>query len=148
MRKLAAVLAMGVVLLSGCSKKDNLLAPPATTASSAGPITGPVCPSPSAALTTLPTLPAGFPTPDELTLTGVTTAGPSAIVEGFWNGDITPAFEAWKSAFTTAGFDVTFTDKEAADAEVNFSGGGSSGQVKLETVCAGRTSVKITIRPA
>ena len=148
MRKLAAVLAMGVVLVAGCSKKDDVAAPPATTGTSTEPSAGAGCPSPSAVLAELPTLPSGFPTPGELALTGVTTAGPSLIVEGFWNGDITAAFEAWKSAFTTAGFDVTFTDKEEADAEVNFTGGGSSGQVKLETVCAGRTSVKITIRPA
>ena len=148
MRKLAGVLAMGVVLLSGCSNTGDVPAPPASTGTSTEPSAGAECPSPSAGLAALPTLPPGFPTPGELTLTGVTTAGPSVIVEGFWNGDITAAFEAWKSAFTAAGFDVTFTDKEEADAEVNFSGGGSTGQVKMQTVCAGRTSVKITIRPA
>ena len=38
--------------------------------------------------------------------------------------------------------------RSPADAEVNFSGAGNSGQVKLLQTCKSRTNVTITIRPA
>jgi hypothetical protein len=94
-----------------------------------------------------PTLPAGFPTPSEVTYTGEKESGPSTIVDGYWDGEIDDAYEGYKSAFDDAGYDVTKDEKEEVDAEVNFAGGGSDGQVKLIQECEGRTSVSITIRP-
>jgi hypothetical protein len=105
------------------------------------------CNSAPAALATAPTLPPGFPSPADLKYIDSQVAGPSTIVQGYWDGDLEEAFEGFKDAFSGAGYTVTHDEKEADDAEVNFSGGNSTGQVKLVTQCAGRTSVTITVRP-
>lgn len=101
-----------------------------------------------AATATPPTLPDGFPTPDGVVYTSSKKAGPSTIVEGFRPGELGDAFEAYKDGFGSAGYDVTKDEKEEDDAEVNFSGSGSDGQVKLKQECKDRTTVTITIRPA
>ncbi|HJP67251.1 MAG TPA: hypothetical protein VKA30_13220 [Actinomycetota bacterium] len=105
------------------------------------------CASPTA-LATSPSLPPGFPTPGEVTLSGVETIGPSLRVTGRWNGDLDEAFEGFKDAFEQANFDVTFSEKEEDDAEVSFAGGGTTGQVKMTVPCEGQTDLRITIRPA
>ena len=46
------------------------------------------------------------------------------------------------------GYSVTKEEQDEADAEVNFTGAGNSGQVKLLQTCEDRTTVVITIRPA
>jgi hypothetical protein len=108
---------------------------------------GKECGAAPAAMSGDPTLPEGFPTPSEVTYTGEEESGPSNIVEGHWDGEIEDAYEGYKSAFDDAGYDVTKDEREEVDAEVNFAGGGSDGQVKLIQECEGRTSVSITIRP-
>jgi hypothetical protein len=105
------------------------------------------CPTAPTAMSGDPMLPAGFPTPDEVTYTGEKESGPSTIVDGYWDGDIEEAFEGYKEAFDGAGYDVTKDEQEEFDAEVNFAGGESDGQVKLIQECEGRTSVSITVRP-
>jgi hypothetical protein len=96
-----------------------------------------------------PRLPSGFPSPGDVTYTGSHKAGPSTIVDGYWDGDVDAAFDGYKDAFDNAsGYDVTKDEHEEDDAEVNFSGGGTTGQVKLLQTCADRTTVTITIRPA
>jgi hypothetical protein len=104
-------------------------------------------PAPAAA-TAKPKLPPKFPTPSEVTYTGEKAAGPSSIVSGYWRGDVDEAFDGYKSAFDGAGYDVTKDEHEEVDAEVNFSGGSSTGQVKLLQTCKDRTTVTITIRPS
>jgi hypothetical protein len=99
------------------------------------------------AVTGQPTLPPKFPTPDDVTYTGQTKAGPSSIVKGYRNGELGDAFDDYKSAFGSAGYTVTHDEKEEDDAEVNFAGGKSTGQVKMIQVCKDRTSLAITIRP-
>jgi hypothetical protein len=94
-----------------------------------------------------PTLPAKFPAPDNVTYTGETKTGPSSIVKGYRNGELGDAFNDYKSAFGSAGYTVTHDEKEADDAEVNFAGGKSTGQVKMIQLCRDRTSLAITIRP-
>lgn len=94
-----------------------------------------------------PTLPDGFPTPDGVIYTAERDAGPSHIVEAYRDGGLEDAFDAYKEAFESAGYDVTKDEREEDDAEVNFAGGGSTGQVKLEQHCESRTSIEITIRP-
>jgi hypothetical protein len=136
MKRFVMVGVAAAILLAGCGKGDS------PDAAASGD-----CPAPSPALAQLPTLPDKFPVPDEVTFTEAKMAGPSTIVEGFWDGDLTDAFNGWKEAFPAAGFDVTREEQEEADAEVNFDGSGTNGQVKLETECSARTSVKITIRP-
>ncbi|HEX6699760.1 MAG TPA: hypothetical protein VF101_03440 [Gaiellaceae bacterium] len=109
---------------------------------------GKACAAAPAAMSAEPKLPAGFPTPSEVTYTGEKAAGPSTIVEGYWNGEIDDAFDGYKSAFDDAGYDVTKDEHEEVDAEVNFSGGSSTGQVKLVQECKDRTTVSITVRPS
>jgi hypothetical protein len=138
MKRMGVLLLAGALLLAACSKEKE--AEPGGDAGS--------CPSPAAALATDPTLPSGFPDPDEVTFTSTKMAGPTTIVEGYWDGDLADAYEGWRAATAASGYDVTFSEKEADDAEVNFSGGHTTGQIKLTTgECEARTDVKITIRP-
>jgi len=105
------------------------------------------CGSAPAAMTGTPTLPPKFPTPASVTYTGQSKAGPSSIVKGYREGELADAFDSYKSAFNSAGYSVTHDEKEADDAEVNFAGGKSTGQVKMIQSCKDRTSLAITIRP-
>ena len=98
-------------------------------------------------MTGQPDLPSGFPTPDGVTYTGQEDRGPSTVVEGYREGELQDAFDAYKSEIDSAGFDVTKDEKEEDDAEVAFAGSGSTGQVKLIQECQDRTSVAITVRP-
>jgi hypothetical protein len=105
------------------------------------------CGTAPAAMAGQPTLPAKFPTPDMVMYTGEKKTGPSTIVSGYREGELGEAFDDYKSAFSSAGYDVTKDEKEEDDAEVNFSGGSSTGQVKMVQSCKDRTSLSITIRP-
>jgi hypothetical protein len=103
-------------------------------------------PAPTA-LSPGPELPPNFPTPEGVVYTGVEQAGPTTIVHGFVSSDLETTFEAYKRAFSDAGFHVTRDEIEDVDAEVNWAGGGADGQVKLLAECEGRLSVRITVRP-
>jgi hypothetical protein len=106
------------------------------------------CATAPAAIAQTPALPAGFPTPEGVVYTSERDAGPSHIVEGLRDGDLESAFEAYKDGFDAAdGYDVTKDEKEDHDAEVNFAGGSSTGQVKLLQACDTRTSITVTVRP-
>jgi hypothetical protein len=124
------------LVLAACSESEK------EAEGNAGP-----CGTAPATLATAPVLPAGFPSPSQVAYTATETAGPSTIVKGYWSGDLEAAFDGYKAAFQGAGYTVTKDEKEADDAEVNFSGGSSTGQVKLVTECEGRTSLTITVRP-
>jgi hypothetical protein len=100
-----------------------------------------------AAIASPPKLPDGFPTPGGVTYTSSKAAGPSTIVDGYRDGELGDAFNAYKHGFVGAGYDVTRDEEEEDDAEVNFSGAGTDGQVKLRQECKDRTTVSITIRP-
>lgn len=108
---------------------------------------GGACPTAPAEMAQPPTLPEGFPTPDGVVYTSEREAGPSHIVEGFRDGALEDAFEAYKDAFEQAGYEVTKDEREEDDAEVNFAGGSSTGQVRLEQRCEDRTSIDVTARP-
>ncbi|HVM11915.1 MAG TPA: hypothetical protein VM638_05510 [Actinomycetota bacterium] len=93
-------------------------------------------------------LPDGFPAIADLTLTSSREAGPSLIVEGYLPHAIPAGFERASAAFeASAGYDVTKDEVEQVDAEVFFASEDSTGQVKLQQTCAGRSDVTITIRP-
>jgi hypothetical protein len=99
------------------------------------------------AMTGNPTHPPKLPTPASGTHKGASKAGPSSIVKGYREGELADAFDSYKSAFDSAGYSVTHDEKEEDDAEVNFEGGKSTGQVKMIQLCKERTSLAITIRP-
>jgi hypothetical protein len=141
MKRVVALCLLAGLVTAACSKSEK-------ESEAEGEGSQAPCAAASAAVATPPALPAGFPTPTDVTYTATEVAGPSTIVEGYWNGGLEDAFEGYKDAFEQAGYDVTGDEKEEDDAEVNFSGGSSTGQVKLVSSCEGRTSVRITIRPA
>ena len=130
------VLALAVVALAGCGgeEKDKEQAAKA-------------CPPAPAAMTKAPTLPVGFPAPQGIVYTGETTKGPTTIVTGYLPVDIDAAYEDYKGAFVPP-YSVTKSEQENVDAEVNFAGPSTTGQVKLLQGCKDRTTVTITVRPA
>jgi len=107
------------------------------------------CPAAPAAMATAPTLPGNFPDVQGITYVGVKKDGPTTIATGYLPDAIGPAHDAYVAAVKGAsGYSVTKEEQDVADAEVNFSGAGNSGQVKLVQTCKDRTTVTITIRPA
>jgi hypothetical protein len=100
-----------------------------------------------------PNLPSDFPQVESMTYTKSETSGPSEVADGYFEGDLQGAYDAWKSAFEgAAGYTITFDEVEEFDSEVAYSGGAESrsGIVALRDVCNedGRISVHITSRPA
>jgi hypothetical protein len=96
-------------------------------------------------------LPAAFPIPGELTLTETSKDGPSTIVDGYWASGLDEAYEEYKPQVEAAGYTVTFTEKEEADAEIAYTGDGKSGIIALRADCSEgdeTTRVHITNRPA
>lgn len=97
-------------------------------------------------------LPPDFPRVAGVTYTKATTAGPTAIVDGFYEGRLEDAYNGYKNALRAAGYAVIFDEIEAQDSEVAYSGGDleRSGFVALRKNCEqnGRISVHITNRPA
>lgn len=107
------------------------------------------CSAPPAAMTTAPQLPGSFPRAQGIVYSGVKKDGPTTIASGYLAQTIGPAHDAYSQAVKGApGYSVTKEEQDAADAEVNFAGGGNTGQVKLLQSCKARTTVTITIRPA
>ncbi len=94
-------------------------------------------------------MPHGFPTPDAVTYTSGSKAGPSTIFYGYYTADLTEAHNGWDDAFKGAGYTITAEEQDPADAEVNFSSDTDkvTGQVRLQESCKGRSLVTVTIRP-
>ena len=100
-----------------------------------------------------PNLPSDFPQVEGMTYTKSETSGPSEVADGYFEGDLQGAYDAWKAAFEgAAGYTITFDEIEEFDSEVAYRGGAESrsGIVALRDVCNedGRISVHITSRPA
>lgn len=93
-------------------------------------------------------VPADFPKPAGAVYTKSTPAGPSVIVDGFYDGDIGESFDAWRAAFEESDWTITKDERETVDAEVFFARGEINGQVNMFAECAGRTRLTITIRPS
>jgi hypothetical protein len=138
---LLLVTALGAV---GCGGDGDAAAPqPTTTQRTAVQCDGPAVE---------PDLPGDFPTVEGVTYTKSTSAGPSKIVDGYYQGRLQDAYRKFKAALRAAGYAVIFDEIEAQDSEVAYSGGDldRSGFVALRKDCAqpGRISVHITNRPA
>lgn len=91
---------------------------------------------------------AGFPKPSGVTYVKTREDGPTTVVNGYYNGDLDAAYDAYDKAFEPAGFDVPFHEHEDKDAEVSYEKSGSvTGLVALKAQCDnGHTSIRITSR--
>jgi len=101
-------------------------------------------PTPIASPTSLP---GAFPNPVSVTYTSTETLGPTQVIKGYTSTEFEEAYKEYKEALATGGYSVTKSEKEEVDAEVNYAGNATTGQVKLEVDCRERTSVRITVRP-
>ncbi|MFL5797295.1 MAG: hypothetical protein ACJ77A_05110 [Actinomycetota bacterium] len=137
---LALVAMMGLAACShGGDAKDSEEEQGAPTAA---------CPAASPALATTPKLPAKFPSPREATYTASSKPGPSLVVVGYFSDDLDGAFAAYKDAFQSAGYTLTKSEQDPRDAELDWSGQNTTGEVKMDWSCTGRTELTITVRPA
>jgi hypothetical protein len=97
-------------------------------------------------------LPSDFPIPGEAVLTTASAAGPSQVVEGFYEADLESAYNEWKEALEGAGYSILFDEIEDKDSEISYKSkdGTTTGQIALRSECeeAGKTFVHITARPA
>jgi hypothetical protein len=94
-------------------------------------------------------LPDSFPEVENVTLTTQETTGPTEVVDGYYEGELEDAYNAYKDAFEAANYDILFDELEEEDSEVSYAGDGKSGQVALRKDCEedGRITVHITSRP-
>lgn len=133
------VLAALVALAAGCGGDDEPPAPQRGLVTCAG--------SPVSA-----GLPSDFPELPGVVFTKSVEAGPSTIVDGYFDGQLEDAYSEFKAAFRAAGYSVIFDEIEAQDSEVAYIGGKPerSGFVAMRENCeeSGRISVHITNRPA
>ena len=94
-------------------------------------------------------LPASFPKPSGVTYVTSKQTGPTKVVLAYYDGDLDGAYNAYKDAFDSAGYDIPFDEKEEDDAEVSYedSGSSTSGLVALKAACdEDRISIRITSR--
>jgi hypothetical protein len=94
-------------------------------------------------------LPTGFPTVDGVTYTKTSEAGPSHVVDGYYEGELEDAYNGYKDAFEQAGYKILFDEIEEDDSEVSYEGEGRTGQVALRKDCEeeDRLTVHVTSRP-
>lgn len=138
LKRLLAVLFVGLLVFAACGGDDG----EETEAGGRGEC------AEAPAAGDAPSLPKDFPLPGEVTLTGETEAGPSLIVEGYFQADIEEAFPEYLEAFEGSGWEVTGDEQEEDDAEIFFAQGEANGQVNFFAECEGRTKLRITIRPS
>jgi hypothetical protein len=75
--------------------------------------------------------------------------GPSLIVKGYFAAPLDEALDEYKAAVARARYKNLKTEHDPHDAEINFKGGGRTGQIALRDTCkeAKTTYVQITARP-
>jgi len=101
-----------------------------------------------AALTGATNLPASFPKLDEITYVEAERRGPTAIVDGYYEGSLEEAYEEYKDAFEGAGYEILFDEIEEDDSEVSYRADDQTeGIVALRTCDNDNISVHITNRP-
>lgn len=104
----------------------------------------------ASALESEPKLPADFPKPGEVTYTRQQQAGPSLVVEGYWESELPEAYNEYRDQVKEAGYTVLFSEREGdRDAEISYKGPTTTGQIALRGNCSedATTRVHITSRP-
>ena len=147
MRAVAAIAAVLLLGAAGCGGGDGS-AKGKTESRPANPQAKAACAA--APLAAKPKLPSRFPVVGHVTYTKDAVLGPTEVVEGYYEGNVQDAHDAYHQALQGAGFAITFDEVEAPnDSEVSWKGEGRSGQVALRNDCGGGTIyVHITNRPA
>lgn len=140
-KRLVPVILCGVLLLVACGGDSGESEGVESSSARAE------CTSDIPAAADLPELPESFPVPGEAVLTNASEAGPSQILEGYFQAEIEEAFPEYEEALEEAGYEITKDEQEENDAEVFFSGDNTTGQVNMFAECKGRTKLRITIRP-
>jgi hypothetical protein len=138
---LAGALAALTLAVAGCGGDDNKAESELSEEAQAACMGSP--------LTEAPNLPATWPDMGEVTFTQQSTQGPTEVVEGYFDGDITAAHDDFKRELEAAGFKILFDELEERDSEVSWSGEGRSGQVALREECgeSDKIYVHVTNRP-
>ena len=140
-KRLLAMLVIGMLTFAACGGDDGESEGEESAAARAE------CASDVPDSADIPGLPENFPVPGEAVLTNSSEAGPSQIIDGYFQADIEDAFPEYEEAFEEAGYEITKDEQEENDAEVFFAGDGTTGQVNMFAECEGRTKLRITIRP-
>jgi hypothetical protein len=148
--RLATAVTVGLLLFSACGGGNNVTTSPTTQTSEPGGGTE------SCEGTALPSsdlkLPSDFPIPGEAVLTRSSEAGPSQVIEGFYEADLESAYNEWKEALENAEYTILFDEIEDKDSEISYKSKDetSTGQIALRSECGrnDRTFVHITNRPA
>lgn len=94
-------------------------------------------------------LPDAFPIVPGVMFTDSNEAGPSTIIEGYFEDDLEEVFPLYREAFENAhGWVILKDEQEADDAEIFFKHQDVNGQVNMFAECDGRTRLRITVRPS
>ena len=95
-------------------------------------------------------LPKNWPDVAGVTYTQQSVQGPTTVVDGYFEGDLESAHDAFKSELEASGFTILFDEIEEDDSEVSWKGNGRSGQVALRNECgdSDKMFVHVTNRPA
>jgi hypothetical protein len=143
-KRLLAVLIVGLLVFAACGGGEGEEGERESEEAAAA---SEECASDIPAAADIPDLPQNFPVLGEAVLTGSSDAGPSQILEGYFQADIEEAFPEYEEALEEAGYEITKDEQEENDAEIFFAGEGTTGQVNMFAECEGRTKLRITIRP-
>lgn len=140
---LGVLVALLAVALAGCGGKSD----EEKAKEQAAKASAPVCDMTQVLTTTK--LPTGFPKPEAVTYHQQKTEGPSLTVDATYAGNLDDAYSSYMDAVSVANYTVTHKEKEANDAEINYEGGGTTGQIALRDVCGqdDKLVVEITNRP-
>jgi hypothetical protein len=92
-------------------------------------------------------LPASWPQieTDKMVYTAQETAGPTEVLEGYFNGSVQDAHDEFQHELEATGFTITFEEVEEHDSEVAWEGEGRTGIVAIRDECGDSDKMHIRI---